>query len=143
MPTTFVRPVFFMENFPRFMPPTEEAGTLVLRLPMPGDVPLQMVAAADVAAVATVALMEPDRVPGDTIEIGGDELTGEEMAVSYGAWRGMPARFESLPVDILDDDQRAMFEWFASPPAYQADFAATKQLHPGVMSFDQWLRSAG
>ena len=32
--TTFVRPVFFMDNFVRFMPPVDEDGTLVLRLPM-------------------------------------------------------------------------------------------------------------
>jgi len=142
VPTTFVRPVFFMDNFARFMPPTEEEGTLVLRLPMPGDVPLQMIAAADVAAIAVVALLEPERIPGGAIEIAGDELTGEQMAGAFGAQRGLPARFELLPLELLDDDQRAMFEWFSHPPAYQADFAATRQLYPQVASFAQWLQSA-
>jgi uncharacterized protein YbjT (DUF2867 family) len=41
VPTTFIRPTFFMDNFSRFMAPSQEDGTLVLRLPMPGDVPLQ------------------------------------------------------------------------------------------------------
>lgn len=31
VPCTFIRPVFFMNNFVRFMAPTEEDGTLVLR----------------------------------------------------------------------------------------------------------------
>ncbi len=139
MPTTFVRPVFFMDNFSRFMPPTEEDDTLVLRLPMPGDVPLQVIASADVAVVAVVALLDPGRIPGGALEIAGDELTGVQMATAYGERRGRPARFESLPAEVLDDDQRAMFEWFSHPPAYQADFAATRRLHPQVLTFDQWL----
>jgi uncharacterized protein YbjT (DUF2867 family) len=141
VPTTFVRPVFFMDNFVRVMPPTEEDGTLVVRLPMPGDIPLQVIAAADVAAVAALALLAPDRIPGSAIEIAGDELTGEQMAAAFAERRGLPGRFESLPVDVLDDDQRAMFEWFSHPPAYQADLAATRQLHPQVMTFAQWLNS--
>jgi uncharacterized protein YbjT (DUF2867 family) len=143
VPTTFVRPVFFMDNFVRFMPPTLEDGTLVLGLPMPGDIALQVIAAADVAAVAALALLAPDRIPGGAIEIAGDELTGERMAAAFGERRGLPARFESLPADALDDDQRAMFAWFSHPPAYQADLAATQRLHPQVMTFDQWLKTTG
>lgn len=115
----------------------------MLRLAMPGDVPLQMIASADVAAVAALARLAPERIPGGAIEIGGDELTGEQMAAAFGERRGLPARFAPLPADVLDDDQRAMFEWFSRPPAYQADFAATRRLHPQVMTFDEWLETTG
>ncbi len=141
VPCTFIRPVFFMDNFVRFMAPTEEDGTLVLRLPMPGDVPLQMIAVVDVAAVSVVALLEPGRLPDGAIEIAGDELTGERAAATFCELRRLPARFEELPTTVLDDDTKAMFEWFASPPAYQADLAATRELDPGVLTFSQWLNT--
>jgi uncharacterized protein YbjT (DUF2867 family) len=138
---TFIRLVFFMDNFVRFMPPTEEHGTLVLRLPMPGDVALHMIAVVDVAAVTVVALLDPGRVPDGAIEIAGDELTGEQVAATFGELRGLPARFEQLPTTALDDDNTARFEWFANPPAYQADIAATRDLDPELLTFAQWLRT--
>jgi uncharacterized protein YbjT (DUF2867 family) len=141
VPTTFVRPVFFMDNFVRFMAPGEEDGTIVARLPMPGDVPLQMIAVVDVAAIAVVALLEPGRIPEGAIEIAGDELTGEQVAARFGERRGLPARFEQLPTTMLDDDTKAMFEWFATPPAYQADIDATRDLDPQVLTFAHGLKT--
>ena len=41
LPVTFMRPVFFMENFNR-LAPTADKGELVLRLPLPAGIPLQM-----------------------------------------------------------------------------------------------------
>jgi uncharacterized protein YbjT (DUF2867 family) len=78
--TTFVRPVFFMDNFAQFATPTMEDGTLVVRLPLPPRIPLQMITAEDVGAVAAAAALESDRVAGGSIEIAGDELTGEQIA---------------------------------------------------------------
>lgn len=141
VPCTFIRPVFFMDNFVRFMAPTEEDGTVVVRLPMPGEVPLQMIAVVDVAAVSVVGLLEPGRIPDGAIEVAGDELTGEQVAATFGELRGLPARFEELPTTVLDPDSKAMFEWFASPPAYQADVAATRELDPRVLTFAQWLKT--
>lgn len=141
VPCTFIRPVFFMDNFVRFMAPTEDDGTLVVRLPMPGDVALQMIAVVDVAAVSVVALLKPGRISDGAIEIAGDELTGEQVAAKFGELRGLPARFEQVPTTTLDDDNKAMFEWFANPPAYQADIDATRELDPQVLTFAQWLKT--
>lgn len=141
VPSTFIRPAFFMDNFARFMAPTQEDGSLVVRLPMPGDVPLQMIAVADVAAASVAALLAPSRVPDGAIEIAGDELTGQQVAAAYAEHRAMPARFEQLPTTGLDDDMRAMFEWFSNPPAYRADLALTRELVPGALRFAEWLRT--
>lgn len=139
--TTFVRPVFFMDNFAQFATPTMEDGTLVVRLPLPPGIPLQMITAEDVGAVAAAAALDPDRVPGGSIEIAGDELAGEQIAEAYQHRYDVPARYEPLPIEVLggDADQRAMFEWFAHLPAFQADFAATRALAPGTKTFEQWL----
>jgi uncharacterized protein YbjT (DUF2867 family) len=139
--TTFVRPVFFMDNFAQFMTPTMQDGTLMVRIPLPPGIPLQMIAVEDVGAVAAAAALDPDRVGGGSIEIAGDELTGEQIAEAYQHRYDVPARYEPLPIEVLggDADQRAMFEWLAHPPAFRADFAATRALAPRTKTFEQWL----
>jgi uncharacterized protein YbjT (DUF2867 family) len=139
--TTFVRPVFFMDNFAQFATPTRQNGTLTVRLPLPPGIPLQMITVEDVGAVAAAAALDPDRVAGGAIEIAGDELTGEQIADAYQHRYDVPARYEPLPIEVLDGnaDQRAMFEWFAHPPAFQADFAATRALVPRTKTFARWL----
>jgi uncharacterized protein YbjT (DUF2867 family) len=139
LPTTFVRPTFFMDNF-RSAGPQEEDGVLVLRFPLAPGVPLQMVAVDDIGAVAAAVLLDPDAIPGGAVEIAGDELTGEQIAAAFGRQAGLPARFEPLPLDVLDDeDQHAMFAWFQTLPAYEADFALTRKLSPGLRSLASWL----
>jgi uncharacterized protein YbjT (DUF2867 family) len=141
LPTTIIRPVFFMDNFARFAAPPEEDGMLVVRLPLPAGIPLQMVAVADIGVVATSALLDPSRVPGGAVEIAGVELTGEEIAETYAKVTGKPARYQALPLSVLDGDgdQRTMFAWLAEPPAYRADFSLTRALAPGVRDFATWL----
>jgi uncharacterized protein YbjT (DUF2867 family) len=139
LPATFVRPTFFYENLLR-QPPTPEDGSIVIRMPLADGVPLQMVAVDDIGAVAAAVVIDPDQVPGRAVEIAGDELTGSQIAAAFGRQAGLPARFQSLPPEAAgDDDQRAMFEWFAKTPAYQADRALTARLDPRVQTLEQWL----
>lgn len=139
VPTTVIRPVFFMDNFHWFAP-TNEDGTLVLRLPFPDGISLQMIAARDIGTVASLALLDPDSVPAE-IEIAGDELTGSQIAAAFAERTGIPARYEALPIAALDgqDDMQAMFRWFAETPAYQADIAAVRRLVPNALQFSGWL----
>ena len=69
-PVTFLRPVFFMENLVG-QGPTVEDGALVVRLPLPADVPVQMVAVRDIGAAAAAALLDPARVSGGALELAG------------------------------------------------------------------------
>lgn len=138
--TTVVRPTFFMDNFTS-AGPQEEDGVLVLRSPLAPGVPVQMVAVDDVGLIAAATLLDPGAVGGGAIEIAGDELTGEQIAAVFGAQAGKPARFEPLPLEVLsgDADMYAMFAWFRRLPAYQADFAATRALHPAVRDLATWV----
>ncbi len=141
LPTTIIRPVFFMDNFARFAAPPEHDGVLVVRLPLPAGIPLQMVAVDDIGVVAAAILLDPSRVPGGAVEIAGDELTGEEIAETYAKVTGKQSRYEALPLSVLDGagDQRAMFAWFAEPPSFRADFGLTRALAPGVHDLATWL----
>jgi uncharacterized protein YbjT (DUF2867 family) len=137
---TFLRPVFFMENFHGLAPAVED-GQIVVRLPLPDGVPLQMIAVGDIGAAAAAILLDPTRVPSGSIEIAGDERTGSQIAAAFGAHARRPARYQPLPLDVFGDnkDALAMFQWLARPPAYQADLAATRALVPGLHDLSGWL----
>lgn len=139
IPATFVRPTFFYENLLGQLagPPDEP---IVVRLPLPDGIALQMVAVDDIGAVAAAIIVDPTRVPTEGIEIAGDELTGSQIAEAIARHAGRPAHYEALPLTAAaDDDIKAMFAWFAKPPSYQADRALTAELDPHVLTLPQWL----
>ncbi|MCU1526521.1 MAG: NmrA family protein [Frondihabitans sp.] len=138
--SAFVRPVFFLDNL---LNTKAEGGEIVLRQPLPDGILLQMVAVEDIGRVATAILLDPSKVNG-AVEIGGDELTGSQIAEVFGRQIGLPARYEALPIAVLagNDDMTRMFEWFAGPSAYQADFELTRSLDPDVLDTEAWLAQA-
>ena len=140
---TFLRPVFFMENLTGFGV-SIEAGEIVVRLPLPDGIPLQMVAVRDIGKAAAAILKGGTAVEGSSIEIGGDGLTGTQIAAAIGAHLALPSRYEAIPLAAVASfgDTADMFRWFAETPAYQADFAATKALVPDVLDFPAWLTFA-
>ena len=148
---TVIRPVFFMENLsadnmaPQGGP---EDGALAVTMPLPDDVPLQMVAARDVGIVSAAALLGrlPDGVLTDgAVEIAGDERTGSQIAAAFAEHTGRPVTYRPLPLDVLDgnEDMQAMFRWFAQQPAYQGDLAATRRIDPDAWDLPAWLRNSG
>jgi uncharacterized protein YbjT (DUF2867 family) len=141
---TFVRPVAFMDNF-TFMGPTVENSEIVLRMPLPDHIPLQLVAVRDIGQISASFLLGTAEAPGGAVEIAGDERTGSQIAAAFGEHAGLPARYEALPLQVLGDDAdaQAMFRWFAETPAYQADISAVKAIEPSAWDLPTWLRSSG
>ncbi|GAA1854647.1 NmrA family NAD(P)-binding protein [Microlunatus capsulatus] len=140
VPASVVRPVFFMENFLGALAPAPGDGDLVLRTPLRPGVPLQMIAVADIGAVAAAALLDPALVPPDGLEIGGDELTPEAVTEVVAARTGTTCRLATVPLaDVGDDDSRAMFGWLGTLPAYRADVARTRRLQPALQTFDDFV----
>jgi uncharacterized protein YbjT (DUF2867 family) len=140
IPAHFVRPTFFMENFTGALNGGGE-GEFVLRLPMSGTVPLQLIAVRDIGVVSAAVLVDPTAIDGDAIEIAGDVLTPDAIADRVGAHLSRAGRFEALPLEALgqDEDRRAMFGWFVDTPAYQADLARTRAVDPTVLDLSTWL----
>jgi uncharacterized protein YbjT (DUF2867 family) len=93
---TLVRPVAFMDNF-AFMGPSVENGEIVLRMPLPDHIRLQMVAVRDIGQISAAFLIGAAEAPGGAIEIAGDERTGSQIAAAFGEHAGLPARYEALP----------------------------------------------
>ncbi|MCP2636017.1 NmrA/HSCARG family protein [Microbacterium sp. HD4P20] len=140
VPTTVLRPVFFMENLAPQLTPNED-GEIVIRMPMPGDVPVQMIAVRDVGRAAARLLLDQTALDGDAIEVAGDELTLDLVAERTHEAFGVPARFESIPLAYLGDDEdlKAMFRWFAGGSAYHADLARSRSLIGDVGDLRSWL----
>ncbi|WP_182047268.1 NmrA/HSCARG family protein [Curtobacterium sp. ME26] len=138
---TFLRPAFFIDNF-AYTGPSLENGELVLRMPLPDGIKLQMVATRDIGIVAAAALLGDPSVPS-AIELAGDELTGSEIAAAFGQVAGLPARYEALPLQVFDgqEDMQAMFRWFAETPGYEASIDQVRTIDPQLLDLNSWLRS--
>lgn len=139
--TTILRPAFFMENL---LTTRAAEGRVTLALPLPADVALQMIATADIGQVAATVMLNPHWY-GRALEIAGDELTGPQMAAVFGAISGLPADYQALPLSVMagDPDLHRMFEWFAEPVAYTADFTTTRALDPTLQTLQSWLTNRG
>nr|5F5N_A Chain A, Monooxygenase [Micromonospora okii]5F5N_B Chain B, Monooxygenase [Micromonospora okii] len=149
VPTTVLRPTFFMDNFAAWGPQAVD-GTLVVRLPLKPQTRVQLIAAEDIGVFAATAFDDPDTYVGAALELAGDELTGPELAARFGELAGMPARFEERSLDEAAADPwipysheiAVMFEWFQTD-GYAADIAALRARHPGLRTFADWLRAIG
>ncbi|MFE4229204.1 NmrA/HSCARG family protein [Arthrobacter sp. NPDC056886] len=138
VPVNFLRPTFFMENLLGMI--ARDGDQLLVRMPMPGDVPLQMISVRDIgkAAATLLAQRNPDTAP---VEIAGDEVTGDQIAELVSHRIGAPATFVQVPLDVFgpNEDVKRMFRWFATPPSYRADFGRTRELVPDAEDLQRWL----
>ncbi|MFR9723588.1 NmrA/HSCARG family protein [Streptomyces sp. MS19] len=141
LPATILRPVFFMENF-AWAGPRRRDGELVLTLALRPATPLQMIAVADVGVLAADAFDDPAGHLDRRIEIAGDELTGPGMAEAFATVAGEPVRFETLPDEVLreqDEETAVMFHWFDTR-GYAADLASLRAIRPEPTTLEAWAR---
>lgn len=143
MPYTILRPVFFMENFDANRSEILEQG--VLRLPLPPDRKLQMIATHDIGAFTALAFSEPETLLGRTLEIAGAELTPLQMAEVFSEILGKPVRFEEVPLASLRESNpevHRMFSWFRDK-GYGVDVPRLRARYPFLRTFGEWLRETG
>ncbi len=126
---TVIRPVWVFDNF-AVSSVKEQILAGVLAVPLAPHVKLQMVAAEDIAAFAELAFENPQEFIGQSIELAGDELTGEEMAQVFSSALKRRIVFESTPIPGTD----FLFE----PGYYQADIPALRLRYPDLMPMETW-----
>ena len=138
VPATFVRPTFFMETLQLVI--RRDGARVSLAMPLAGDVAVQMISVRDIGRVAAALLLMADPAVAP-VEIAGDALTGEQIAGRIAHRLGSATTYVQLPLDVLGDDVdlKLMFGWLGRLPAYQADFARTRELAGGVEDLTQWL----
>lgn len=140
LPCTVVRPTFFIDNLASRGASAGD-GEIVIRLPLPDGIGLQMVTTRDIGIVAAEALLGTITIDG-ALEIAGDERNGSQLAAAFATHTGRPARYEALPLDVIDgnEDLTAMFRWFAdAAPAFHADLDQLRAIVPGAWDVPAWL----
>lgn len=142
LPATILRPVSFMENFTTYSAPVVTDGTLVVSLAIRPDTPMQLIATRDIGEFAALAFARPGEFTGHTMVIAGDRLPGTAIAEQFGRARGIPARFQQVPIERLrafDEQVARMFEWLDSGDGELADLPRLRALHPRLQTLAGWL----
>ncbi|WP_227983426.1 NmrA/HSCARG family protein [Nocardia spumae] len=144
---TVLRPSSFMENL------ITQSATVgirdgALRTAAAAHVRQQFIALDDIGAFAALALRNPDDYRGRTLELVGDALTPPEVAAEVGVAVGRQVPYVQRPMEEL----RRINERFArgyellnsgdgSVP--DVDIDELRALHPGLMTFRDWLGRKG
>jgi len=144
LPYTILRPVGFMDNNNS---PWTRPAILNGSLPSMGlrpDKTMQLVAVADIAAFVALVLAQPQKYLGQTIELAGDELTETQIAATFARVIGRPVTLAAPQAGgwAPEEELQAMNRFF-NGVGYDADIPALRQVHPGLLTFEQFLRQSG
>lgn len=143
IPYTVLRPAAFFENFN-----WERAAILngtFNALGLRPEKERQLIAAEDVGVFTALAFEYPEQYLGKTIELAGDALTESQIANTFANVIGRPVKL-AVPSGgnrrRSEEEMKAMFNFFDGE-AYHADIPALRRLHPGLLTFERWLRKNG
>jgi uncharacterized protein YbjT (DUF2867 family) len=150
VPTTLLHTSFYWDNFISFGsgPKPGAHGTLVLSLPM-GERKLPGIAAADIGGCAYGIFKQGVTWIGESPGIAGEHLTGAQMAAAMTRALGRKVVYQAVPFEVyrgLDfpgaADLANMFQFkhdFEDYYCGKRPVAASRALHPGLQTLDQWL----
>ncbi len=142
LPLTILRPAFFMENVDEFALRRDADGGLVLRMPLGEHTTVHWIAVEDVATLTRLAFDRPGPFGSGPVQLGADELTFTQACTLIGERLGEEVRYEQIALgEVKDRHARGMYRWFQSYAHYQPDVEKLRRLHPGLMTFQQWLES--
>jgi uncharacterized protein YbjT (DUF2867 family) len=143
VPYTVLRPVFFMQNW-EYMRELILGG--MLPQPLDPDKPFQMVDANDIGVFAAMAFENPEHWIGREVDLAGDEMIMPEIAGTFSRVIGRQVDYVQVPWDQFEEqmgeESTVMYRWF-NDYGYEAHISALREEHPGLVSFEQYLRADG
>lgn len=152
---TVLSPVRFMSNYLSIGLPVDGIRTEtrpglppggVHRHLFPADLPVQMIAVEDIAAIAALAFADPDRLHGRTLELAGDQLTMCEAAARITDAIGIPVYYQEISeaeAEQIGGEVHNVWRLSHEGDGWAADIPALREIHPGLRTFDQWLSETG
>ena len=140
---TVLAPVYFMENlyFGK-----EQLANGIYATPLPPTRPLAQVAVADIGAVAVRLLEDPGRFAGKRFDLGGDELTGNDVVAILSRVTGRRFTYFQVPLDVIrqsmGEDGAKMYGW-SDRIGYTVDRAALRREFADVAfhDFKSWAKA--
>jgi uncharacterized protein YbjT (DUF2867 family) len=140
---TILAPVYFMENL-YFGKAQLAQGIYASALPPTRK--LAQVAVADIGAAAVCVLEGVGRFTGKRFDLGGDELTGNDVVAVLSRVTGRTFSYVQIPLDAIrqrmGEDAVKMYEWFDSV-GYTVDRGALRREFPDVAfhDFESWAKA--
>ncbi|RIQ30090.1 NmrA/HSCARG family protein [Jiangella rhizosphaerae] len=149
VPTTYLSTTFYFDSFIDFFPPSRgEDGVLAVRVPM-GDSKLPGIAVEDIGRTAFGIFARGPELAGRTINVSGENLTGEQYAAAFSKELGEPVEYRPMTLDEVRalpvpgaDDIANMFFFYAE---HEDAFAGVRvpdrvrELNPRLQDFATWL----
>jgi uncharacterized protein YbjT (DUF2867 family) len=135
LPLTVLRPVTLMEEIPWYWLHRYDSG-LELATPYEPDLPLPLVAADDVGALAALAVADPQLFAGRAhVTIAGDEATPRSIADELARDLDEPVRLTEVQVEGV----------FMYPDAvgHARDLEWLRSVYPQIQTLRQWLTVCG
>ena len=140
VPFTVVRPVFLMENWELHR---EAIGGGSLVSPLSPERPLQQVSVEDIGAFTLIALTQPDRWKGRSVDLAGDELSMTETTEVFARVTQRPVAMWQISWEDFRDQQGeemyVMNRWFETT-GYHADLNWLRQVNPQMLTLEDYLR---
>ena len=141
VPYTILRPVAFMDNF-------NWSRTYILNGTFSGngtrpDKATQYIAVEDIGVFAALAFANRANYLSKTIELAGDERTEPQLAETFTQVIGRPVTLTPPTGGWASPEESAAMFSFFNGEGYDADIAALRKLHPGLLNFEQYLRKNG
>jgi uncharacterized protein YbjT (DUF2867 family) len=142
LPWTVLRPTAFMENAFDSMRELQN-GSLVSLLRAETYEPL--IAADDIAAFAAIAFADPEAHAEKIYELAGDDLTQAEKAALIGRVVGREVPYVGITVEQVaaDSPTTAKMIGIINDHRMDVDIEALRTIHPGLLTFEQWMTGVG
>ena len=142
MTWTILRPTGFMDNITpgfagKIFPTAWEVG-------LKPTTKLQLISPKDIGFFGAQALLRPEELSGRAISLAGDELTFDEANAIFHAKTGtdIPTTFGFAGSGLIwaIKDVGLMFKFFEDV-WWAADIGALRKEYPGLLSFEDWLKT--
>ncbi|WP_328608961.1 NmrA family NAD(P)-binding protein [Amycolatopsis sp. NBC_00345] len=142
----------YFENLrDRLAPRPDGRGGLTFELPL-GAARYPLVALDDIAWFAVHMFGHWQSWGARDLAVIGDSLTGDQIAAAFERVTGRPCAYTPMSHDDLraaipdsGHDYAAMFRFFGDRDVFSRDRDITllRRLHPGLLTFEDWLRRTG
>jgi len=145
LPSSFVSPGFYMQNIIAGpLAPKTTADGLELAWPLHPSAAVPLFDVTDTGPIVRAVFSQ--RLIGQKVLMASEMLTGPQIAAIFQKVTGKPTKFTTISYEMFESKEIAeMFAYINEFGYFQGgkpDLETAKKLHPGMRTFEQWLRES-
>eukprot|EP01114_Cavostelium_apophysatum_P000299 TRINITY_DN10278_c0_g1_i1.p1 TRINITY_DN10278_c0_g1~~TRINITY_DN10278_c0_g1_i1.p1 ORF type:complete len:314 (-),score=58.46 TRINITY_DN10278_c0_g1_i1:1-942(-) len=141
LPSAFIAPAAFMQNFADFGLLRREGNGAVLAWPMPIDARVSLIDIDDIGPAVVSMVNNQRKWQGKTVPFASGETTMREYLSQLEVGLGVPVRYQQLPPSILGKEGGEMFRFFTEFGSFgkNPDFSMAKELNPEMTTWSDFV----